>query len=146
MNEILCHCGGDEGGHELAECGTKLTTRRVGVWPEIPRLGEYEHVNLAKLDARGTCPVCHRPGLRVRRVEVYRDFEGERRAGRYLPPVTNPAKPRGTPLEIRPGMAPHEIKGVECAGSGQVPAETRYTPGRELAGYLQLLAEEEKSA
>lgn len=144
MSELLCHCRMNPDGHEpgsVLDC--EAPTIRPGRWlrPEIRRIGEYEHIDLAKVDARGTCPVCER-NVRVIRIGVYRDFEGERRTGRMLPPVENPAKPRGTALEVRPGMAPHKVAGAQCDGVGRVPTETRYTPGRELASFLAILAEE----
>ena len=140
---LLCHCDDDKAGHPLGDglACPKLTRTSVG-FPEIHTIGEYNHVNLARVDARGTCPVCHKPGVRVKRVQVFSSYH----LGRRQEPEINPRVQRGNALEIRPGMAPHKIKGVECAGTGQVPAETRYTPGRELAGYLQLLREEEKTA
>jgi hypothetical protein len=141
---LFCHCRMNPDGHEpgsVLDC--EAPPIRPGRWlrPEIARLGEYAAVNFAKLDARGTCPVCSK-NAPVKRIQVFAQME----RGRWLPPVENPQRPRGNPFEVRPGMAPHKVKGVQCAGTGQVPAETRYTPGRELAGYLQLLAEEEKSA
>lgn len=152
MSELLCHCRMNPDGHEpgsVLDC--EAPTIRPGRWlrPEIRRIGGYGSIDLAKVDARGTCPAC-RKNVRVVRIQVHRDLEGERRTGRYLPPVENPAKPRGSALEVRPGMAPHKVAGAQCAGTGRVPTETRYTPGRELAGFLELLAEEadteEKSA
>lgn len=145
MSELLCHCDGDHLGHELG-LGLECPRIRPGRWlrPEIRTIGEYGDINFARVDARGTCPVCRR-NVRVVRIQVHAEYA---RGGRWLPPVENPAKPRGSALEIRPGMAPHTVARAQCPGVGKVPTETHYTPGKELASYLAVLAEEneEKSA
>jgi hypothetical protein len=138
MDGLLCHCWPEDAtGHDPAECGTKIPTRLPG-WPEISRTSDGPYgINWARAKARGTCPVCGE-NAPVQRIQVFAQYE----FGRRLPPVENPKRPRGSVLEIRPGMAPHKVGGVQCDGVGKVPTETRYTPGRELASYLQVLAEE----
>jgi hypothetical protein len=43
---------------------------------------------------------------------------------------------RGPVLEVSPRLAAHKAEGATCPGSGEIPAETRYTPGRELASWV----------
>lgn len=137
---ILCHCGHGS-GHTPGEPGCDAPTIRPGrhLRPEITRASDGPYgINWTQAKASGTCPVCRKPGVRVQRLQVFASHV----RGRRQEPEINPAKPRGSVLEVRPGMAPHKVGGVECKGTGQVPAETRYTPGRELASHLHVLAEE----
>lgn len=115
MSELLCHCDGDHLGHELG-AGLECPRIRPGRWlrPEIVRIGEYAHINLARVDARGTCPACRR-NVRVVRIQV---VTADR-------PDLHPLMP-GVTLAGHPGMASHKDGGRTCDGVGQVPLETRY--------------------
>jgi hypothetical protein len=115
MDGLLCHCWPeDETGHPLTECGTKIPTRLPG-WPEIKRASNGPYgINLSQVKPRGTCPVCGK-NAPVKRIEV-------RTTDR---PDVHDLMP-GVLVAIHPGMAPHKFKGAQCAGTGQVPAETRY--------------------
>lgn len=155
---LLCHCRMNPDGHEPAsvlDCEAPEIKERSyssRSRPGVTAADVGSHVSdglynqpyrMGQSPARGTCPVCQK-SVQVRRIGLFAELD--RPTGRWLPPVQNPRVERGYPLEIRPGMAPHKVKGAQCAGTGQVPAETRYTPGRELAGYLQLLAEEDRAS
>lgn len=72
-------------------------------------------------EARGTCRECGQ----VRRVMLHK-----------VRGLTARGKPRSV-LSLTPVIGPHAVKGTACPGAGQVPAETRYTPGRELASWEQ---------
>lgn len=140
-DEVLCHCEDDDTGHPLGRFCAGITgiTIRPGrhLRPEIPQVGVYEGIVFSRVDARGTCPVCSK-NVKVQRLMIRANYQ----RGQRLEPEVNPGRHHGSVLEIRPGMAPHRVRGAECAGTGQVPTETRYTPGRELGYYEKLRAEE----
>lgn len=82
-----------------------------------------------EVKARGTCTECSKPRS-VKRVETI----GRR-------PDARPDQ-QGPLLNLAPLVAPHTVKGAACSGAGWPPAETRYTPGRELASWIEVHGKE----
>lgn len=122
MDGILCHCpaGADPGGHQLGslpDCEAPTIKRGTYSRPEVGSIHAYgAHVRLEKLDARGTCPDCGKPRVRVKPHEV-------RTTDR---PDLHDLMP-GVVVAIRPALAAHKtLDGLPCSGAGKVPAETRY--------------------
>lgn len=123
-DELLCHCGDDVDGHALGdrECLVAVKSgARLGM-PRIPsHLTDAGEFTAAGLGARGTCPECSKPGVRVQRAEI----RGVVHVGR-----------KGPLLGVEPRIAPHKAEGTPCPGAGRVPAETRFTPSREIASWI----------
>ena len=136
-DRALCHCDAGPGGHEpgVDECRSALRTSRYHLDP-LPGVGAHGK----PADAVGTCPVCGRAGVKVVRVET-RGLPGpalHRREGEtaleFIYRYEQLQKtPRGPLLEVAIAVVAHRTPGgggTPCDGAGQVPAETRCTPGR----------------
>lgn len=151
---ILCHCGGDADGHvpgadECSEVPIKAG-HYCRPWPESA-VSEYGRPATAHLvAARGTCPVCGKR-VKVVRIETHGTWgqacprlPGESKAADERRRVAKFGKAgtRGPLLQVQPGIGPHKHSGRDCPGAGQVPAETRYTPGRELASWIHVHGDE----
>ena len=148
LDAILCHCGGDEGGHPIAAA-------RCSAEVEI-KAGARKNLGWCSCDHRygvcgchgsiyGTCREC---GQRVKVVkvetrgtwDVFPRLPGETKASydRRRVDEFGHARARGPLLQVMPAIAPHR----DCPGAGQPPAETRYTPGRLLAEWVKANGDE----
>lgn len=120
LADVLCHCGGDDRGHPLADerCTETVKAGTYAPAPHPSVVGELGGMRAQV--THGTCPECKRR-TRVVRIET-----------RVHTPGMNTSRP-GALAQIAPGMAPHRHAGTDCPGAGRVPAETKYKPGRVLA-------------
>lgn len=143
LAELRCHCDDTADGHPLGETGctndVEMKARPLPAWGSglVGGIG-YGRPTGATY---GTCRKC---GQRVQvvRIETRDTWEracprlpGESKAAHHRRKVAKfgHGGARGPLLQIHPGMAPHRHAGQDCPGTGLVPAETRYTPGRRLA-------------
>lgn len=136
FDAILCHCGNDQAGHVPGADGCAEAPVRAGRngddW--CSRDHSY-HCPTCHPAPHGGCPVC-RKRIKVVRIET----RGAPPAHRW---ARDPRAPkRGPLLQVQPGIGPHRHAGQDCPGAGQVPAETRYTPGRELASWISVNGDE----
>lgn len=122
LDEVLCHCSAGADGHELRavpDCTAPEIKPRSYARPPIERIAvggnSQREIRVNTTTARGTCPVCGKAGVRVRRAEV---LTADRPDLHDLMP--------GVLIAVRPALAEHKVAGAVCRGSGQVPAETRY--------------------
>lgn len=119
LNDVLCHCDQAEVGHPLNTpgCVSEINPGRYSDgWCSLDHGSEPLHAKCHG-SARGTCPECGKYG-RVVQVKMRNDLGREL----YGP--------------IKPGMAPHRVRGADCPGTGKVPAETTYTVGRAEREYF----------
>jgi hypothetical protein len=128
--DILCHCDQTEflpqDGHPLGTPGCASEIKAASRTSALCRLdhGSSPIHSSCHGSARGTCPEC---GKYVRVVKVaFKNSDGKSLFGMN-----------------RPGMAPHKVTGRECSGTGQVPTETAFTPGRTEVEYFAALERED---
>lgn len=128
---LLCHCDQTEhlpdDGHPLGTPGCASQVEKGcyhdGWCAERHEFAPVDHSCHGTV--RGTCPTCGKRG-RVVRIEFRAGPDGQLRRGLRTGPI----------IEARAGMAPHRTGGAECPGTGQVPAETTYRPGRLITDWL----------
>ena len=128
FDEILCHCRINPDGHapgSVLDCEAPKITRGTYARPAVGSAydSEVKVLRHGALDARGTCSKCGKAGVRVKRVETRAVFPNGRQSVDLL--------------NVAPLLVEHKHKGAVCPGSGEVPAETRHTPGRELASWVE---------
>ncbi len=147
LDEVLCFCHGIEqaSGHPLGTEGCTATVKAGSYTPTPhPSVTTESGSGMKALATYGTCPECRRR-IRVVRIEtrgawgkVLPRLPGETKAAyrrRKLVEFGEGGETVGPLLQIAPAMAPHRHAGGECLGTGRVPTETRYTPGRRLADW-----------
>ena len=130
FDEILCHCRINPDGHapgSVLDCEAPKITRGTYARPAVGSGydSEVKVLRHGALGARGTCSKCGKSGVQVKRVETIGRTPGTK-AG------------TGPVLNVAPLLVEHKHKGAVCPGSGEAPAETRYTPGRDLASWVEV--------
>lgn len=146
-DQLLCHCGvGISYGHEpgVDGCDVVVRTGRYGHdWCTRDHMYSCASCHGG---ATGTCPMCSRKRVKVARVETHglpgsalarrkgeTDLEFIVRRNKVKAELKK--NPRGPLLRVSLALAAHRTPGrggTPCPGAGQVPAETRFTPGRDL--------------
>lgn len=121
---VLCHCDVDPEGHVPGADGCAVVLRAGRYGPDPlpgrgrPRCG-LDGPPADHKGATGTCPVCGREGVKVRRVEYVGTTSATKRTATGRPIG-------GCVLMVRPEVAEHG----GCVGAGRPPAETRWESPR----------------
>lgn len=125
---LVCHCAGDEDGHEPGRTGCgeapvkspAIRPFKAGPTPSQPGGSVCGvHGGLRSTTARGTCPTCGREDVKV--AAPWRTWHH---------PDYNPGVRLGVELALAPHRRPG--KGAPVCEHRGGPAETTFTPGGDL--------------